>query len=63
MNAKEIIKAVEEGKTVNWINSGYEVQKWADGYNIVFVETKDAVGLFDHSGNLTEKEETFFIKE
>lgn len=62
MKLDEIIDNVDSGNTVNWMNSGYEVQKWADGYNIVFISNNHAVGLTDRNGNMREHEDGFFLK-
>lgn len=64
MTVEEIKAAVDAGKKVYCGNRGYVVEKWADGYNIVFKANNHAIGLTWKDGvTLNAKEEDFFTDE
>lgn len=64
LTLEKIKAAVDEGKTVCWVNDNYEVEKWADGYNIVCKHNMNAVGLTHRDGvTMNEKLKDFYIKE
>lgn len=66
MNLEEIIVAVEEGKTVHWANRNYIVIRssmYVGGYSIRCLSNQHTSALVKLDGDLTEKEEEFFVSE
>lgn len=64
MTLEEIKQAVDDGKTVCWSHSGYEVIKSIRGeYYVLCKRNNDAVGLTRQDGTLECKESDFFILE
>jgi len=63
MNADEIKQAINQGKTVCWSHTGYEVRKIGDQYLIVCLSNQHAIGLTWLDGiTLNGEPEDFFIK-
>lgn len=68
MNIQEIKAAVDAGKSVKWVNDGYNVIKDSIGqYLIVFEGNKSAICLTGREGTpyenvLNGKEHEFYIK-
>lgn len=63
MTKEEIIKAVDEGKTVCWVNDGYRVIKDKAGYLVTFIPNGSSIGLIRSNGTLNGEEDEFYIKE
>ena len=62
MTLAEIKAAVDAGKTVHWINEGYEVISDGWRYLIVWVANNNYMGLTHGDGvTLNGKPEEFFI--
>jgi len=65
MNINEIKTAVDAGKTMRWVNTGYVVRKDGLGqYLIVYLPNGSAIGLTNRAGTqLNGAEGEFFIAE
>jgi hypothetical protein len=65
MKLQEIKQAIEDGKTVNWSNSLYEVVKSKYGELLIRCKNNDhCIGLTWQDGvTMNGKEEDFFIKQ
>jgi len=65
MKLQEIKQAIEDGKTVNWSNSLYEVVKSKYGKLLIWCKHNDHyIGLTWKDGvTMNGKEEDFFIKK
>lgn len=63
MTLDEIKAAVDAGKRVHWVNTGYDVIKTGSGdYLIVWQKDKNAIGLTWGDGiTMNGKPEQFFI--
>ena len=65
MNINDIKTAVDAGKTMHWVNTGYVVRKDCLGqYLIVYLPNGNAIGLTNRVGTLLNGAEgEFFIAE
>ncbi|MFT5363532.1 MAG: hypothetical protein ACI9VX_001153 [Dinoroseobacter sp.] len=65
MNINDIKTAVDAGKTMHWVNTGYVVRKDSLGqYLIVYLPNGSAIGLTNRTGTqLNGVEGEFFIAE
>ena len=65
MNINDIKTAVDAGKTMHWVNTGYVVRKDCLGqYLIVYLPNGSAIGLTNRAGTqLNGVEGEFFIAE
>lgn len=65
MTLDEIKAAVDAGKRVHWVNTGYDVIKTGSGdYLIVWQKDKNAIGLTWGDGvTMNGKPKQFFIAE
>ena len=65
MNINDIKTAVDAGKTMHWVNTGYVVRKDCLGqYLIVYLPNGSALGLTTRAGTqLNGAEGEFFIAE
>jgi len=65
MNINDIKTAVDAGKTMHWVNTGYVVRKDCLGqYLIVYLPNGSAIGLTNRAGTqLNGAEGEFFIAE
>ncbi|WP_288960848.1 hypothetical protein [uncultured Sulfitobacter sp.] len=63
MNINDIKAAVDAGKTVHWVNTGYVVRKDSLGqFLIVYLPNGSAIGLTNRAGTqLNGAEGEFFI--
>lgn len=65
MNIKDIKTAVDAGKTMHWVNTGYVVRRDCLGqFLIVYLPNGSAIGLTNRAGTqLNGAEGEFFIAE
>ena len=65
MNINDIKTAVDAGKTMHWVNTGYVVRKDSLGqYLIFYLPNGSAIGLTNRAGTqLNGVEAEFFIAE
>lgn len=65
MNINDIKTAVDAGKTMHWVNTGYVVRKDSLGqYLIVYLPNGSAIGLTNRAGTQPNGAEgEFFIAE